>query len=191
MRTHASFGLALLMVLGFIVTTAAGELAVDRFTFARPPAPDSTVDPKGRLSLDVDRWSTDVERDRLIQTIAESGVEKLLTAFRDVGRVGTLRWPGGLEYPVRYARRESRPDGGSEIVLVVDRPLWLWWDSQADSTPYPFSVVQMRLGKDSMGEGRVSLGVSVSSDKTFGVVLADFASAHAVLVDVRRENEVG
>ena len=188
MRAHATFGLALLMVLGLTMTAAAEESTVDRFTFARPPAPESTVDPD-RLSLDIDRWSTDEERDHLIATIAESGVETLLTAFRDVSRVGTLRWPGGLEYTVRYARRENRDDG-SEIVLVVDRPLWMWWDSTAGSTPYPFTVVQIRLDEKHMGEGRVSRGVTVSSDNTFGAVLSDFAQAPAVIADVRREADV-
>jgi hypothetical protein len=191
MRTHASFSLALLTVLGLTGAIAAQESAVERFSFARPPAPESTVDPKDRLSFDIDRWSTDAERDRLIAAIAESGEEKLLTAFRETPRIGTLRWPGGLEYAVRYARRENRPDGGSEIVLVVDRALWMWWDSTIQSTPYPFSVVQIRLGKDGAGEGRVSSGVPVASDKTLGVALADFGKAPAVLADVRRQAETG
>jgi hypothetical protein len=189
MRTYDSFGLALLMVLAFIFTISSEALAADRFTFARPPAPESAVDPKDRLSVQIDRWSTDAERDQVIASIKGNGEEKLLNAFRDVGRLGTLRWPGGLEYAVRYARREGRSDGGTDLVLVVDRPLWMWWDSTRGSTPYPFSVVQIRLGKDGTGEGRVSLGVPVVSDTTLGVALSDYAKAPAVFTDVRREHD--
>jgi hypothetical protein len=67
----------------------------------------------------------------------------------------------------------------------------MWWDSTFQSTPYPFSVVQIRLGKDGAGEGRVSSGVPVASDKMLGVALADFGKAPAVLADVRRQAETG
>jgi hypothetical protein len=186
MRSLIRIGLALLMMPGLTVTTAASPFVADRFTFARPPAPESTVDPKdGRLSIDIERWSTAVERDRLIAALAEHGPEKALDAFRDVGRIGTLYWPGGLHYTVRYAWRSQRPDGGADVVVVIDRPAWLWWNTSAPSTPYQYSVVQIRFGKNGIGEGRVSLGVPVASDKTLGVVLADYDKAPALLADVR------
>jgi hypothetical protein len=189
MRILIGIGLALLTVLGVTTSLSADVFAADRFTFARPPAPESTVDPKsGRLSVDIDRWSTATDRDSLVKAIGENGREKLLDSFREVGRIGTLYWPGGLEYAVRYAWRSQRADGGAEVVLVVDRPLWIWWDSFAPSATYPYTVVQMRLGKDGSGEGRVSLGVPVDSDKTLGVALAAFAKAPALLADVRREH---
>jgi hypothetical protein len=189
MRTHASFGLALLMVLGITSAIRAEALVTDRFTFNRPPAPESTVDPKDRLSVDIDRWSSDSERDHLVATLTENGEAKLMEAFRDVPRIGTLRWPGGLEYTVRYARSHNRPDGGTDVVLVVDRPLWMWWEATPRSTPYSYTLVQMRLGKDGKGEGRVSLGVPVMSDTTLGAVLSDYSKGPAVLVDVRRERD--
>ena len=45
MRQTTGIGLALLMVLGVISALSADIFAADRFTFARPPAPESTVDP--------------------------------------------------------------------------------------------------------------------------------------------------
>jgi hypothetical protein len=186
MRTTTHIGLALLIVLGAAFSLSAETVGVERFSFARPPAPDSTVDPKGRMSVYLDRWSTNAERDQLVKAITENGPEKLLDAFREVGRIGTVSWPGGLEYTVRYAWRSQRPDG-SDIVFVVDRPLWVWWDVKMPSTPYEFTVIQMRLGKDGSGEGRVSLGVPVASDKTLGVALSDYVKAPSVLADVRRD----
>jgi hypothetical protein len=188
MRTWTSIGLAPLMVLALTATIAANASLSGRFTFARPPAPESTVDPKGgRLSIDIERWSTQVERDHLVAAIAEHGTENLLDAFRDIGRIGTLYWPGGLFYTVRYAWRGQRPDGGTNVVLVIDRPAWLWWNPSAPSTPHQFSVVQLRLDKNGSGEGRVSLGVPVASDKTLGVMIADYDKAPALLADVRQD----
>jgi hypothetical protein len=187
MRTWKSIGLALLTVLGATVATSASTFA-DRFTFARPPAPESTVDPKsGRLNIDIVRWSTPAERDRLVAAMTQDGPERLLDALRDVGRIGTLYWPGGIEYTVYYAMRSPRPEGGTEVTLVIDRPAWLWWDASAPSTPYRFSVVQMRFGKNGTGEGRLSLGVPVAADKTLGVALVDYDKAPALLTDVRAE----
>jgi hypothetical protein len=186
MRTTTTIGLALLLVLGAPVSIAAQPAGVERFSFARPPAPESTVDPKGRLAVDLNRWSTSAERDRLMKAIAENGAETLLDAFREVGRIGTVSWPGGIEYAVRYAWRSQRPDG-SDLVFVVDRPLWVWWDGKAPSTPYPFTVIQMRLGKNGSGEGRVSLGVPVAGDTTLGIALSDFGRAPSLLADVRHD----
>lgn len=189
MRTYSSIGLALLMVLGSTFTMSADTPVVDRFTFARPPAPESTVDPKGRLSVAIARWSTDSERDRLFADVSQNGPDKLLESLRDAPNAGTMYWPGGTLYSVRYARRITRADGGTDAVFVVDRPLWMWWESQPASTPYPYSLVQVRLGKDGAGEGRISLGVPVSSDKALGAVLSDYAKAPAVLTDVRHERQ--
>jgi hypothetical protein len=189
MRTNSSIGLGLLMALGSIFTMSADTPVVDRFTFARPPAPESTVDPKGRLGVTIERWSTDSERDRLFTDLAQSAPDKLLEALRDAPNAGTMSWPGGTLYSVRYARRIARPDGGTDAVFVVDRPLWLWWEPKPASTPYPYSVIQARLGRDGAGEGRVSLGVPVTSDKALGVVLSDYAKAPAVLTDLRHERQ--
>src|SRR5688572_6710652 len=160
-------GLALLMVLATAVTLPANTV-VERFSFARPPAPESTVDPKDRLMLDIDRWSTDAERDAVVRGLVEDGEQHVLDALRDAGRIGTLHWPGGLEYTLRYARTQPRADGGRDIVLILDRPLWVWWDTKIGSSGYPYTVVQLRVGKDGRGEGRVSLNVPVKQDKVFG-----------------------
>ena len=135
MRASHCIGLALLMVLGVTVATSANIFA-DRFTFTRPPATESVVDPKGGRNIDIVQWSTPADRDRLVAAIT---------------------------------------------------PAWLWWNASAPSTPYHFSVVQIRFGKNGTGEGRLSLGVPVTADKTLGVAIADYDEAPALLTDVRAE----
>jgi hypothetical protein len=185
MRKRTSIGLALLMVLSATSLSAEAPSA-ERYTFARPPAPESTVDSQ-RLGVTLDRYSTDTEREQLLTVMSEKGQEAALDGLRHVSRIGTLTWPGGVEYAVRYARQRTLPDGGSQIVMLVDRPLWLWWQPNPPSTPYSFSVVQLQLGPDGRGEGRVSAGVPVMADKVLGIVLADYDKAPALLADVRRE----
>jgi hypothetical protein len=186
MYTRTTIGLALLLVLAATVTLPANTV-VERFTFARPPAPESTVDPGSRLPLTIDRWSTDSERDTVMRLVAEDP-RHVLDGLRDVGRIGTLYWPGGLEYTVRYARRQARADGGTDIVLLVDRPLWVWWDSNAASSTYPYSVVQIRVGRDGAGEGHVSLAATIAPDKALGMALTNYDKSKALITDLRRDN---
>jgi hypothetical protein len=165
-------------------TPGAGQ----RFTYTVPGAPESTVDGKGPFQLTLQRWSTDEERDRMLQAMAgeSSGV---LDAVRDAGYVGYLRWPGGLEYSLRYARQARRPDGRTEIVLVADRPLWIWWDSSKSSSAMAgdgqFSLIQIRMDGDT-GEARLASGGGVTSDKETGVALAEQAKQPVVITGVRR-----
>ena len=182
--------LALLAALAWsLPAPAAGEEPVERFTFTVPNAPESTVD-GDRFTLTLHRWSTDAERDRLLTVAEEQGTANVLDAFRGTGAVGYLRWPGGLEYTVRYARRTERPDRGSDVVLVVERPLWVWWDAPAKSgaaaeADARFTVVQIRLNADGTGEGRIAAGASIASDRQHGVIVRDYESRPAMLTDVQ------
>ena len=76
------------------------------------------------------------------------------------------------------------------MVLVVERPLWVWWEASAKpSTEYPFTVIQLRLGKDGRGQGWVSLDVPVSGDTAAGVALTGVDKAAPRLHDVRFESD--
>jgi hypothetical protein len=160
-----------------------------RLTFTVPNAPESALHPKdGRFQMTLTRWSTDEERTRLQATIKQEGADKLLNAFANVGAIGYLHWPGGLEYPVRYARRVPRPDGSVEVVLIADRGMWVWWDHPlSKGTQAPYTVIQVRLSKDGKGEGRVAFGSEISSDNEAGVTIANYGQKPLLLTDVREE----
>lgn len=179
-------------LLASICTVRAQAQVAERFTFAVPNAPESTVDGKGRLTLTLNRWSTDAERDAVVKIVQDRGAESLLDAFRETGAIGYLRWPGGLEYAVRYAHRASRPDGGSDVVLVVDRPLWVWWPAGAEAGVKPtegrFGIVHVRFDKSGRGEGRVASGNEFATDKQLGVLMTQYESKPVLLTDVRRES---
>lgn len=193
MRFTTRFTLALLGALVCSGALLAAADAAARFTFVVPYPPESTLD-ADRLTLTLNRWSTDAERDEMLRVMKESGTEDLLTAFRDTAAVGYLRWPGGLEYSVRYARRTERADRGSDVVLVVERPLWVWWDVPGAEQPESadkarFTVVQLRLDAKGRGEGRISSSTTVASDASQGVLVPDFANRPALLLDVQQESE--
>jgi hypothetical protein len=168
-----------------VVLSAETAHAVAQYSFVVANAPKDVVAADGRMRVRVVRWSTDDERRQLLAALEEPA--KLLSALPYVSVAGYLHWPGGLEYSVRYARQTARPDGSADIVMVVERPLWLWWDPAAKwAADQQFTVVQIRVNKDGTGEGRIATGDGFKSDKDSGIVISDTAKP-ALLTDVRRE----
>src|SRR5262245_58134186 len=57
----------------------------------------------GTVLMRVTRWSTDTERDRLINTLKSKGPDKLLDELSGMRSVGSIRTPDSLAYDLRYA----------------------------------------------------------------------------------------
>jgi len=168
------------------VLSADAERIVSEYSFVVANAPKETFSSDGRLRVRFMRWSTDEERRQLMAAADERS--KLLSALPYVPVAGYLQWPGGLEHSIRYARQTPRPDGGSDIVIVIERPLWLWWDPTAKwAADQQFTVVQLRISKDGTGEGRIATGDGFKRDNESGLVISD-TTKPALLVDVRRES---
>lgn len=165
----------------------------ERFTFVAANTSEAGPTAAGRLEIVVNRWSTEPERDRLVSVLTESGPKKLIDALSGWSDAGYMNWPGTGQYILRYAHRMPRPDGGEDVVLATDRPIWLWWDSaqSARSIDNPFTVIQLRLNKNGTGEGKLSLSGKIGSNSNKemkGIVLEDYANQPALLSDVRRES---
>ena len=164
--------------------SAQTERQVDVYSFVVANAPQDAFDVRKRVRFM--RWSTDAERQRLMAALEEPA--KVLSALPYTDVVGYLQWPGGLEYNVRYARRTARPDGGADIVMLVERPLWLWWDPAAKwAADQQFTVVQIRINKNGTGDGRIATGHGFARDSASGLVISD-TTTPALLTDVRRES---
>jgi hypothetical protein len=159
----------------------------ERFTFTAANAPQTGLQ-ENRLQVTISRWSTNAERDQLAAALVSSEPD---TARHFVGTadiVGRLRWPGGLDYGIRYARRTPRADGGSDVILVADSRVWVWWDQKADlPLDEPFTVLHVRLDKNGVGEGKLAPASKVRSDKTVGVAMSDHDARPVLLTDVRTQ----
>jgi len=172
-------------VVSSAVLSAETARDVAQYTFAVANAPKDIFSSDGRLRLRLMRWSTDDERRQLMAALDEPST--LLSALPYVEVAGYLQWPGGLEHTVRYARQTARPDGGADIVLIVERPLWLWWDATAKwAADQQFTVVHLRVNKDGTGDGRIATGEGFRRDGDSGVMISD-TTKPALLTNVRRE----
>lgn len=168
-------------------TTGEGErftaLAVSLGTPGRSGA--------GTVEIQVDRWSTDEEREKLLTVLVEQGQDKLLSALQKLPRVGFIRTPNSLGYDLHFARKQPLPEGAERIVIATDRRIGFWEAANRPrSIDYPFTLIEMRIGRNGEGEGKLSLATKITTEndgKT--IVLENYQSQPVMLNSVKREKK--
>jgi hypothetical protein len=144
------------------------------------------------VSVDVIRWSTDAERDK-VTAAAAKGDTALLDVLKGMPTQGYV-WTGeSVGYQIRYAFKGTLPNGSERIVLATDRPLGSFglapWKPAppATETPYAFTVLEIRLPKSGAGEAKTSLSAKISTDTAAKTVALDnYAAAPVIVKNVRR-----
>ena len=145
------------------------------------------------ISIHVLRWSTEADRDRLAAAFKEKGDAGLQAALEAAPTIGIV-WTGeSLGYSLRYAHRVALPDGGERIIIATERRLGAWsrgnsWKAAGKQAApdYPFTVVELRLNRRGLGEGKMSLATKVTFEpdaKT--LALETYGSAPILIKDVK------
>jgi hypothetical protein len=108
--------------------------------------------------------------------------------------VGILWTSESAGYSIRYAYRLHETDGTDRIILATDRRLspWnaLWKPAPASntSTDYEFSVIELHLNAQGLGEGKASLNTPISVDATAkSIALENYARMPVVFKGVKRQ----
>jgi hypothetical protein len=136
-----------------------------------------------RVIMRVTRWSTEAERKQVAAAL-QKGQDELLEVLRDQRPVGTIRTPDSLGYDLRYAHQEPSEDGGRRVVIATDRPISFWEArNQPRTIDYPFTVVQMEIGRNGEGKGTMSLFTKVMARGNV-IILENFATAPVMLTKV-------
>jgi hypothetical protein len=119
------------------------------------------------VEIDVYRWSTDEERERLLTTLQEFGPDKLVDALVKIRPpVGSMRTPGSLSYDLYYARNNAAPDGGRRVILATNRPVsFRELVNNTRSTQYQLTLIEIHIGRDGKGEGKLVPAAKVSWDR--------------------------
>jgi hypothetical protein len=141
--------------------------------------------------ITIDRWSTDAERQGLMTTFFEKGPEKLLDAVQDTKPVGRIRFPNTLGYDLRFARHFPGEDGGDRFVIMTDRRIgFAEARNQPRTIDYPFTVIEIRVGEDGKGEGKMSVATKISFNKKHNTVeLENYSSEPVRLTNVKVEKK--
>jgi hypothetical protein len=138
----------------------------------------------GVVQMQITRWSSDAERERLVNTLIKEGADELLVELRRNQPVGMIKTPDSLGYPLRYAYQTRNEEGGRQIVIATDRPISFWeaWNRPRVSD-YPFTVIQMEIGPDGRGKGTMSYATRI---RAYGrtIELENFTTAPVMLTEV-------
>jgi hypothetical protein len=137
----------------------------------------------------VERWSTDAERDQVMNAIVETGQNKLLSVLQKLARVGSIRTPASVGWDIRYARHAPGSDGRDQITMLTDRPISFYEvRNQTRSVDYPFTVIDLRIGSNGRGEGKLIIGAKLIADKEARtLVIENYTIQPVMLNNVRRE----
>jgi hypothetical protein len=143
------------------------------------------------VSIIIDRWSTEAERQTLIQAFQKKGPEGLLSALQKTERIGTLRTPNTLGWDLHYAVQAPTQDGGRRIMVATDRAIAFGEASRnTRSMDYPFTLIELHLDKDNKGEGRMSLATKIVRSKDGKTLeLENYGSEPVRLKNVRRRKD--
>jgi len=138
----------------------------------------------GRVDIRVTRWSSEAERDRLVSALVDKGADELLKELIKAKAVGYIKTPDSLGYDLHFASQRPGEDGGRDIVIATDRPIGFWEASNRPRTiDYPFTVIQMHIGKDGKGKGTMSYATKIRViDRT--IELENFATAPVMLTEI-------
>jgi len=119
------------------------------------------------LDIVIERWSTDEERKKVLDTLVEKGEDKLMDLVQDIKpRAGFIRTTQSLGWDISFARYADLPSGGHRIVFVTDRPMGFYeLSNNTRSRDYEFMVCEIRLNKDGKGEGKLSTATKITYDK--------------------------
>jgi hypothetical protein len=125
---------------------------------------------QGVVQISIERWTTDAERQSLLALLAGPTVKageqgKLLNGLKDIKpRAGYLKLPNSPGWDIQYARENAAAGGMRQIVVVTDRPVSFSSSfNGAESTDYPFTLIEMHLGQDNKGEGAMLTRSAISA----------------------------
>jgi hypothetical protein len=139
------------------------------------------------VSIQIDRWSTEDERELLMTAFVEKGPDALLSQLQKLKRIGFMRLPNSLGYDVQFARLVEGEDGGSRIILATDRRIGFQEArNQPRTIDYPFTLLEIRLNKDGVGQGKMSVATKITlNKKTKTVELENYSSEPVRLTEVK------
>jgi len=189
-KTLSLLSLALAAVLGIAAAAAQTHGGREKFTAFAVNLDGTAIAPTGAgvVEILVERYSTDAERDRLLEALMEKGPEKLLDTLQSLPRVGYIRTPNSIGYDLHYARKAPLPEGGERVTLATDRYIGFWEAANRPRTiDYPFTVIELRLNPDGVGEGKMSIATKITMDKDKKQIeLENYGTQPVLLNNVRR-----
>ena len=177
------------VVLALLATSAPAQIESPYETYTATTA-NLSVGSGESLRINVFRWSTDDERQQALSALREKGLPGALASAPSAGYLWTSETLG---YTLRYAYKQTLPAGGERVILLTDRRLGSWsrapWKAAAaDAGDDAFTLIELRLNRAGIGEGKMSLAAKVAADQAAGIIALDnYDTAPILLKNVKHE----
>lgn len=168
---------------------APADKALERFTAFAVNMGRVRGATAGTVDIVIERWSTDAERTRLAAALREGGTDELLKQLRKIDdRTGYIRSGGSLGYPLRFAHQIPLASGGRRLLLGTDRPVSFLETRSERRSQYPFLIIDIRLGADGRGEGRLLPLARLQVDPDNVVEMENYDAQPVRLTSVRKSD---
>lgn len=144
------------------------------------------------ITIAIERWTTDQERQALIDTLKEKGQPALTTALYNLPRVGYIRLPDTMGYDLKYAYSTQLPDGSRRVVVAADRTLTMREAAKGSrSEKYDFAVTEMHFPKGGgSGEGKLAPATLISINKeTNQIEIENYTAQPVRLMGIKSSNK--
>jgi len=139
-----------------------------------------------QVKITIDRWSTDEERRRLVSSFTESGDDALLKDLSKLKPLGRISTPDSIGYDLRYAHEMPLASGGRRIIIATDRPMTYWERAQRPrSADYPYTFIEMRIGADGKGQGKMTVATKVNMLGADTIELENYDLSPVQLSEIR------
>jgi len=144
--------------------------------------------PRTRVEIVVERWSTEEERLKYVGLLAEQGYQEVVAAFHKAEPVGRVRVGSGASYPLSFASMREE-DGKHLVTLATDRPIGGFEGMHQNVTMrFAFVIVQLTLGDDNKGDGAFTPAAEIKADtSTMTVTFEGYDTKPYRLFDIRPE----
>jgi hypothetical protein len=183
-----SLTLALAAVIGQAATapisapkTTPATLTADAYLPGGEGAPAATI------TMQINRYSTQVDLDTVANGLKHGGYPGFLTALRQVPVVGTVT-VGGQTVDIRWAREQLVANARS-VVLITDKPVFFVGAGRIDAKPragYQVAVLQYTLEDAGTGTGSIAAAARVKPGGPTGVTVDDYSDKPIELKNIKR-----
>ena len=189
-RARLIVPLAITAALSVATAGAAQDTAEKPQVFhatAANTGPDIQAPSLFELEISVQRYTTRAEQETLQAAFDKGGQERLLSVLQKGPRIGRFRAPTSLAYDIRAAFEYRGRDNRRRIILITDRYVGF---EEASSRPrsmdYPFTVFQLRVDDNGMGDGEILVAASVQFDRN-GLIVEELLNQPIRLTKVRQK----
>lgn len=184
-------GVAALVLATSLIGARVTTDPIDRFTAFAINMTDLSRAATAMVEIDIEHWSTEADRERLVKLLANKGQREFLTALRAMPRAAVIRSPGSFGIEIRFAHRSVAADKSEQILLIAQRPIDLQFQtSRPGVSSYPFTMAELRIDPKGEGLGALSLATKLTANPEKGFVRGqDYDRQPMTLTQVKRVNK--